>query len=47
MFFVKSHIGGGHDFMPLNHTSFQDLLVMQISHKLVVNILFTFQRKWS
>ena len=33
--------------MILNHTSFQDLLVVQISHKLTVSILFTFQRKWS
>ena len=26
--------GGGHDFMPSSHRSFQDLLVVQISHKL-------------
>ena len=31
---IKSHIGGGHDFMPSINRSFKDLLVVQISHKL-------------
>ena len=31
---IKSHIGGGHDFMTSIYRSSKDLLVVQISHKL-------------